>query len=102
MKGQPTDKTRWGAKCEVLRVHDALKGLAIRLKENGLDDKPALEAAKCLWKVAEEVDKKGEAERAAKQTYRNEFNASRSESAVERLLRENEDLKNRLALQPVK
>ena len=100
MKGPVTEKTRWGAKGEAHRLHGELKGLAIRLKENELDDKPALDAAKVLWKAAEEVEKRNDAEKASKQAHRDEVNAERDLGSVADLRREVAELKKQLALQP--
>ena len=76
--------------------------LAVKLKDNGLEDKPALDAAKALSKLADEVDKKNEKERAAKQAYRDSFNVTHVASSedMDKLRKENEELKARLALQP--
>ena len=102
MKGAPTEKTRWACKVTAHRLHGELEGFAINLKENGFDTKPATDAAKALWKIASEVDEKNSRERAAKQAYRDSFNVTHVASTedFDKLKRENEELKARLALQP--
>jgi hypothetical protein len=102
MKGTPTEKTRWACKAAAHRFHGELKGFALNLKDNGLDDKPALEAAKALAKLAAEVEARNVIERAAKQAYRDSFNVTHVASTedIDKLRRENEELKARLALQP--
>ena len=102
MKGAPTEKTRWACKAAAHTYHRELKGLAINFKENGLDDKPVLDAVKALAKYAAEVESKNITERAARQAYRDSFNVTHVASTLEvdALKRENEELKARLALQP--
>ena len=98
--GEPTEKTRWNAKVEALRLHGALVGLASRFEANDLDSGPVKKASAALSKVAEEVQTKLDEEALAQAKYHQATGPGAG--PVEELRRENEELKRRLAASAVR
>lgn len=90
-----TEKTRWNAMVEAHRMHAGLTGLQMRFETNGLDSGPVKKAANAIAKLAEEVQTKLDAAIQQKADYRKSVQPENS--GLDAALRENEELKARLA-----
>ena len=96
-----TEKTRWNAKVEALKIHGALVGLAQRFDANELDSGPVKKAAAALSKLAEEVQAKFDEMLMAQAQYHQAV-GPKTTSGMDELRRENEELKRRLAASVVR